>query len=280
MSAIEHASVMSPLVQYAAKGRIDLQVCPVNQKGFLDLDALDDLLTGNTRLISVMLANNEVGSIQPLSDVVVRAKTVGALVHSDIVQAVGKMPVNLEAIGADAVTVSSHKCYAPTGWGALIVKHLDDISPMVLGGSQQQMLRGGTVNVFGTVLFEKGLRYCYSELPKAVDISSFVSKHLRKLPHIEIISAPDQPNQLWNTVSLAFKGVDAHDMLIRLDLEGIAVSSGSACSTGAVEVSSVIEAMGVSSDIASSVIRMSFGYMTTQNDLDYLLNHINTPVKK
>ena len=135
---IEHPCVLSPLLQYAKQGRIDLQVCDVDQNGQIDLAHLESLLTNNTKCISVMMANNEIGTIQPIDAVVRLAQSVGALVHSDMVQAVGKIPIDLDALGVDALSLSAHKCYAPTGLGVLMVKNTQHVQPWIIGGEQQQ----------------------------------------------------------------------------------------------------------------------------------------------
>lgn len=265
-SAIEHPCVLAPLQRYASDGCIDLQLCRVLKNGQLDMAHYDELLTENTILVSVMLANNEIGSIQPLTIIADKAKAVGALVHSDIVQAAGKIPIDLDALPVDAVSLSAHKCYAPTGCGVLLVKSADRLRPLLLGGSQQQKLRAGTVHVMGLDLFSAGLQYCYDSLPDHLDVHGWAKELCERLPNIKLV-IPLDDSVLWNTVPLVIKGRLSHDAMMRLDMMGVGVGTGSACSTGAVDVSPVIEAIGVSVTDQTSVIRLSFGYPTTEQEL-------------
>ena len=270
-STIEHACVLEPLKHYSELGKIDLQLCPVDKFGFLNMDIFKSLLNDSTKLVSICFASNELGTIQPLKDVCALAKSVGAITHSDIVQAVGKLPVNLNDMLLDAASVSSHKCYAPTGFGGLMVRDSNLIKPFLLGGSQQMKLRAGTVNVLGAILFLKGLKYCYKNMDKHVDVASWV-KYFRDCSSIyTVISAPDQENVLWNTVNLVVNGKIAHDVMMKLDMHHIAVSTGSACSTGAVDVSTAISALE-RPDVTNGSVRISFGYPTTVNDLDFIVS--------
>ena len=267
VSAIEHPCVSMALMKFATQGKIDLQTCRVDHNGILDLNHFSELLNDNTALVSVMLANNEIGTIQPLMDISTLAKSVGALVHSDIVQAAGKIPIDVLDLGLDAVSLSAHKCYAPVGSGVLMVNDPDLIRPMLLGGSQQQQLRAGTVNVLGLHLFSIGLDYCYRSLPSCVDVHGWAESMCDSADHLMVpISLSDKTN-LWNTVPISVKRQLAHDVMMRLDMNGIGVSTGSACSTGAVETSPTIQALQLSKDVGDSIIRLSFGYPTTQEDL-------------
>ena len=269
MSAIEHPCVSLALERYALDGLIDLKVCRVDAQGVVDLDHMSALVTSDTVLISVILASNEIGTIQPLSAVCELAKSVGALVHSDVVQAVGKLPLDLDALGVDAVSMSAHKCYAPVGCGVLMVKDVSVVRPLFLGGAQQQGLRAGTVNVLGVHLFSLGVAYCYSMRETAVDVHGWAKELCRGSSEVELV-VPLSDMVLWNTVSLAVHGQLGHDVMMRLDMAGVMVSTGSACSTGAIDVSPVITALGRSDLDAQSVIRLSFGYPTTQNDLAFV----------
>jgi cysteine desulfurase len=274
VSAIEHPCVIEPLKRYAIEGKIDLKVCSVDKNGRVRLEELETLVTENTILVSVILAHNEVGVIQPIMEIAEMAHRVGAQLVSDCVQAVGKMPVNLDTLGIDIAIVSAHKCYAPTGCGALIIKDTNVLKPWILGGTQQQKLRGGTVHVLGVDLFAKGLEYCCQELPNAVDIAAWVKQLKEGVKNIDIIASPDQKNQLWNTVSLAVPGKLSHDLMMQCDVNGVAVATGSACATGAVSESRTLLAMGYSKEVVAGVIRLSFGYPTTQRELDAVASTI------
>ena len=269
-STIEHPCVLEPLKRYHALGRINLELCRVNSNGIIDLDHLDTLLTGDVLMVSIMYANNEIGTIQPLADVVKMAHKVGAIVHSDIVQAAGKVTFDLNALNVDAVSISSHKCYAPVGCGALLIKNTNLLRPMFLGGSQQQKLRAGTVNVLGLHLFAKGLQYCYDQLPTHLNIHDWGTNLINMNDVIEAVIPIESKTLLWNTLPVAIKNYSAHDVMMKLDLQGVAVATGSACSTGAIDVSPVMLALQLPKNLEACVIRLSFGYLTHQNELDHL----------
>lgn len=269
MSAVDHPCVSKVLSNYADHGLIDLQICRVRSNGLVDLDHFKSLLTPNTLLVSIILANNEIGTIQPLAELSRLAKGVGALVHSDIVQAAGKLPVNLHELGLDAVVLSSHKCYAPVGCGVLLVNDVSHMKPMLLGGSQQQQLRAGTVNVLGLHLFSIGLNYCYRS--SHVNVHEWAKELCQSVSGVHLPFEFNENVQLWNTVPLVVDGCLAHDVMMRLDMDGVAISTGSACSSGAIETSPIIQALGLPDHVANSVIRLSFGYPTTQSQLDFVM---------
>lgn len=266
-TVIEHPCVLQPLQYYANLGKIDLQLCSVDSNGCINLAEFNALLNSNTLFVSVMYANNEIGTIQPLQAVVKAAKAVGALVHSDIVQAAGKLEIDLDQLNLDAVTLSSHKCYAPTGCGVLMVQNKDLLKPLFLGGSQQQKLRAGTVNVMGLDLFSKGLKFCYDQLLGHLDVHQWGQSLCDDCEFVEPIIPIDSQRMLWNTLPIAILNHISHDAMMRLDLLGVAVATGSACSTGAVDVSPVIESLNLPNEQAKQVIRLSFGYPTTADDL-------------
>ncbi len=270
ISAVEHACVVSPLSVYHDQGLIDLQLCRVNRDGQIDLDHFDSLLTPDTALVSIILANNEIGTIQPLTVISEKAHAVGAIVHSDIVQAAGKFKIDLDALGIDVAVLSSHKCYAPTGCGVLLIRDSGVLKPMLFGGSQQQKLRAGTVNAMGLHLFSIGLTYCYNALSQHLDIHSWAYQMCDTYPFLSLLLPLSSTSGLWNTVPFIMADHLAHDAMMRLDMLGVAVSTGSACSTGAVETSPTIKALGVSDSIANSVVRFSFGYPSTADDLNII----------
>lgn len=268
MSAIEHPCVSKALTQYSDQGVIDLKICRVMSNGMIDLDHFQSLLTPNTLLVSLILANNEIGTIQPLAELSRLAKGVGALVHSDIVQAAGKLPVDLHALGIDVAVMSSHKCYAPVGCGVLLVNDVHLMKPMLVGGTQQQQLRAGTVNALGLHLFSIGLDYCCRS--SHVNVHEWAKQLCQSVSGLHVPIEFNERTQLWNSIPLAVEGYLAHDVMMRLDMNGVGVSTGSACSTGAIETSPVIQALRLPENVANSVIRLSFGYPTTPSQLDYI----------
>lgn len=274
ISSIEHPCVWEPLRWYDTQGMIDLQVCPVDSMGVLRMASLEALLTPNTALVSVMLANNEVGIIQPIQAIAAMAKRVGACVHSDVVQGAGKIPIHANAWGLDAITVSAHKCYAPTGYGALIIRDDSVLKPMVRGGAQQQRLRGGTVHVSGTVSLAAGLAYCANQPTAWSSIPDALAQACQAREDIVVVGSPSDQH-LPNTVSLAITNRSAESMVMQLDMMGIASAAGSACSTGAIDPSSVVQALGYPPSVAESTLRFSFGIPTTAADIVHVFNQIS-----
>lgn len=272
VSAIEHPSVLAG-GRFAAP---DVLQAPVTSDGILDLGKLHRLLsTGAPTLVSVMLANNETGAIQPISAAATIVHEAGGILHVDAVQALGRMPLNVAALGADLVTLSAHKIGGPKGVGALIVCNANLHLPpaLVRGGGQERNRRAGTENVAGIAGF--GAAVAAASIKGANEAKHM--QHLRDrleagLAAIEgvtvfSIAVPRLPN----TTLFALKGIRAETAVIALDLEGIAVSSGAACSSGKVQPSHVLAAMGVDEELARGAIRVSTGYATKEGDIDRIL---------
>ena len=256
VSAIEHPSVLEAA---KASGK-PVEIAPVTPAGVIDLDALAHLLPGPKALVSVMLANNETGVIQPLRDVVALAQAHGALVHTDAVQALGKVPVNAGLLGVDLMTLSAHKLGGPVGAGALIVRDGLVVQPLIHGGGQELRRRAGTENLcslagFAAVAEQKvtGVDVLRDRLEASLDGALVYGAAAPRLP---------------NTTCFAMPGMSAETLLMAFDLEGIGVSSGSACSSGKVAKSHVLAAMGVAREISSAAIRVSLGWNTTADDID------------
>ena len=252
-SAVEHPSLKST------------HTIPVDGDGLVDLDALDRMLAAGPRaLVSVMFANNETGVIQPVRDVVAVAQKHGALVHTDAVQAMGKVPVNFGLLGVDMMTVSGHKFGGPLGAGALIVREGLAVEPLILGGGQELRRRAGTENVaaiagFGAVAKEKS--FYFKELRDSLESG---------LEPDAVVFGRNTP-RLPNTSCFAQPGFSADTLLMNFDLDGIAISSGSACSSGKVAKSHVLAAMGVAPELASSAIRVSLGWNSKMGDVKRFL---------
>jgi cysteine desulfurase len=255
VSAIEHPSVLEAA---KAAGR-KVEIVPVTYQGVVDLDALEALLPGPRSLVSVMLANNETGVIQPLAEVARLAQAHGALVHTDAVQALGKVPVNFGILGVDMMTLSAHKLGGPVGAGALIVRDGLALEPLINGGGQELRRRAGTENLvsvagFGAVAQMKmDVKALRDRLEAALEGAVIFGKDAERLP---------------NTTCFALPGMKAETLLMAFDLEGIAVSSGSACSSGKVAKSHVLAAMGVAPEISQGAIRVSVGWNTAQEQID------------
>ena len=268
VSAIEHPAIMEAA---GATGK-HITVVPVNEDGLVDLAELERALsTGEgTSLVSIMLANNETGVVQPIAEIAQLAAQHGALVHSDAVQAVGKLPVNWLMLGVDMLSVTGHKFGGPQGAGALFVREGLDVAAQSHGGGQELRRRPGTENVAAIA----GLGAAVLEAAKLTkDYRSLRDKlesGLHRLsPDLTIFSG--NAERLPNTSCFAIDGMTADTTLIAADLEGISVSSGSACSSGKVAASPVLAAMGVTPERAGCAIRASIGWNTTEQDIDRFL---------
>ncbi len=256
VSAIEHSCVMEAA---KATGK-RLEIIPVDAQGRLDLAAFEALLvrTPNT-LVSVMLANNETGVVQDMATIAAMTRSTGALLHIDAVQAFGKIPVNFGLLCCDMLTVAAHKVGGPKGIGALIVRDGLVIQPLVFGGGQELRRRAGTENSLAIA----GFAAAASEgLVQTHELTDHLVSHLG-----DAIVFSDRVERLSNTTCFALPGLKAETALMLFDLEGIAVSSGAACSSGKVGRSHVLDAMGVAPEISSCAIRVSLGWNTTQDDV-------------
>lgn len=264
--ATEHPSVLAALPAGA-------ESLPVQANGVIDLAALESMLAGNTRqtLISVNLANNETGVIQPVAAVAALARKYGALVHTDAVQALGKIPVDIQALGVDFLTLSAHKMGGPQGVGCLVIANCVTVEPLLRGGSQEKNLRAGTYNVAGIAGFGKAVELI--DFDAAEKLSAWRDKIETAVaavaPQVKFFGQ-DAP-RLPNTTMFALAGASSETQMIALDLAGICVSNGSACSSGTVKPSHVLKAMGATDAEATSSLRVSLGWTTTEKDVDYFI---------
>ncbi|WP_108883468.1 aminotransferase class V-fold PLP-dependent enzyme [Anderseniella sp. Alg231-50] len=265
VSAIEH-----PCVLEAAKvSGLPVDVLPVDENGVVDVSALGNLLgNGDGRaLVSVMLANNETGAIQPVRDVVAVAGEHDALVHCDAVQAFGKLPVNFGLLGVDLLSVSAHKLGGPQGVGALVIRDGLPVSPLVAGGGQELRRRAGTENIAGIAGFAAAVRAAGKTESDFKGLQAKLESALASGPG-EVVVFSTGVDRLSNTVCFALTGLEADTALMAFDLDGIAVSSGSACSSGKVQASHVLKAMGASEATTKSAIRVSLGWSSTVEDVN------------
>jgi cysteine desulfurase len=269
ISAIEHSSVRAG-GRFARDAIEDL---PVDADGRLDLAALAQALTQAARpLVSVMLANNETGVIQPVAEAAALVHAAGGLLHVDAVQAAGRIPCDIGALGADLMTLSAHKIGGPKGVGALI-RASDDIhfaEPLIRGGGQERGLRAGTENVAGIAAFGAAAAaarvQAREESAAMLVLRNRLETELRAITPQAVIFGEGAP-RLPNTTLFALPGMKAETAVIAFDLEGVAVSSGAACSSGKVQPSHVLAAMGVSPALTQAAVRVSLGWETTESDL-------------
>lgn len=271
VSAIEHASVLSG-GRFPAEA---IEQIGVTRSGLLDLDRLQMLLAGGPpALVSVMLANNETGAIQPVGEAAEIVHQTGGLLHVDAIQAFGKIPFDINALGADLVTLSAHKIGGPKGVGALIMADgLLGFEPSLRGGGQELGRRAGTENLAGIAGFGAAAKAAMSMLEhdaaRLQALRSQLESGLRRIPGVIVFS--DEVPRLPNTVLFTVPGLRAETAVIGFDLAGIAVSSGSACSSGKVQPSHVLEAMGFGPDLAQGAVRLSLGWSTTSQEIDRCL---------
>ncbi len=269
-SEIEHSSILAPLAELERRGFEVVRVAP-DADGRIDPVRVGAHLDGETALVTLGLANSEVGTIQDLAPLASGCVAKGALFHIDAAQAVGRIPVDVESLGCDLMTISGHKLGAPAGIGALYVRDFARIAPVALGGPHESGMRAGTPNLLGALAFgaaaEAATNSMATESERIGSLAASLLKRLREaIPGLRVNGAI--ANKLPNTLNLTFPDVLGESMLIALDLEGVEVSMGSACAAGAVEPSHVLRAMGRSVADARSSLRISLGWNNTAAEID------------
>lgn len=268
VSAIEHPSVLE-----AMKGLLKI---PVDQNGLISPKALDDFLRANkpVSLVSIMLASNETGVIQDVSELSKIAHSHGALFHCDTVQAAGRIPIDIKALGIDFMTLSAHKIGGMQGVGALVMGLCGQTPTLLTGGGQEKSMRAGTENVAAIAGFGAAAKAAQEELDSYAKLAVLRDGMETQLCALcpDIVIHAKNVSRLPNTSFFSLKGAKAQTILMALDLDGIAVSNGSACSSGTVKPSATLKAMGASDDIASSALRVSLGWDTKKSDIDAFMN--------
>ena len=278
VSNIEHPCIAKTCLVLEKFG-IKITKIPVNQDGVININDLVESIQNNTALVSIMTVNNEIGTIQPIQEIIKICNSNKIKFHTDAVQALGKIDLNYKSNCPDSASFSAHKIYGPKGIGALFVKKGVKINPLIYGGSQEMQLRAGTENLSGIVGF--GIASKISN-----EILKIESNRLNKLTVIfkkkilatfnNAIFYGNNSDQIPGLVSLGLPGVNANDLLIKLDLDGFAVSTGSACSSGINKTSDVLKAIGLNNDLSSSVIRISIGRYTKESDLINFINSLKS----
>jgi cysteine desulfurase len=282
----EHKAVLDPLARLARRG-YDVTLLDVEQHGspkagWLDPQRIGDALRDETALVSVMLANNEIGVIQPLAEIAVFCRERGVALHCDATQAVGKIPVDVRQLGVDLMSFTAHKIYGPKGVGALYVRRTRPavrLEAQITGGGQQDGLRSGTLNVAGIVGFARALELCVEELPNEMarlvklrnELWSLLQRKIDRLelcgPVLEATSGDSLPLRLPGNLDVAFRDVDGEALLLAMG--SLAVSSGAACSSTDPGPSHVLLALGLSDDLARSTLRFGLGRFNTAADVDF-----------
>jgi len=270
VSAVEHPAVLA-VAQHLEKQGVRVTYVAVDPQARVDPDAVRAALTDETVLVSVMLANNEVGTIQPVQEIAAIARARGILVHTDAVQAAGRLPVDVQELGVDLLSISGHKIYGPKGIGALYIRRGTRIAPLLHGGHQERRRRGGTENVPGIVGMGVACRLARERLATIPDRERELRDRLeagirQQVPHVRFNGHPTE--RLPNTLNLGFNFVEGEALLMNLDFEGIAISTGSACSSGDLEPSHVLMAMQIPVEEAHGSLRFSLGKETTSEQID------------
>ena len=282
-SAIEHSAVSRTVEQMATAYGYERTILPVDRDGRVDPEDLAEALREDTTLVSVMLANNEVGTVQPIEQMAAQAHARGALFHTDAVQAAGQMTLDVRALGVDMLSLSAHKFYGPKGVGLLVVREGVELITSSSGGSHEDGRRGGTLNTPGIVGMAAALRLAC----EAVEERTAHYRRLRDqlisgvLAHVSgAVLTGHARERLPNLASFAFDGVDGSILLMHLDMKGVAASSASACKTGNPEPSGVLLAMGLPHDLAMGSLRLTVGHGTTDEDVAYAVETIAVTVDK
>ena len=285
-SAIEHSAVKN-LCEDLEKHGVSVTYLPVYEDGLVRMEDVRSAMTDDTILISIMAANNEIGTLQPVEEIgkfVKELRACGRKIwfHTDAVQAAGKVPVNVEEIGCDLLSLSAHKLYAPKGVGALYVRRGVRLHPQNIGGHQERERRGGTESVPNIVAFGKACAIAMDQMTaESADLSS-LRDHLETLVGEmipDVVFNGDRDRRLPNISNISFRSIEGEGLLINLDMQGIAVSTGSACSSGTLEPSPVIRALGRDDELARGAIRFSLGRSNTTADITRLLEILPASVE-
>ena len=281
-SAVEHHAVLHACEDLAKQG-FELTVVPVDQYGMVDPQSVREAIRPDTVLVTIMMANNEIGTIQPVAEIARICREKNVLFHSDAVQAAGALPIDVKALGVDMLSFSAHKFYGPKGVGFLYIRKGLRISNLLSGGAQENNRRGGTENVAGIVGMAKALEMAVSQM--ALHNSQLlqlrdhlISSVMQKIPHTRLNGHPRQ--RLPNNVNFSFEFIEGESILLMLDHYGFECSSGSACTSGSLDPSHVLLAIGLPHEIAHGSLRVSLGLSNTVEQIDSLAEHLVTIVDR
>ena len=277
-SAIEHHAVLHTVQQLEKEG-FRATYLPVDGQGFVDLTALAEAVTPETVLVSIMYANNEVGTVEPIAEAarIVKERNRDCVFHTDAVQAVGMLDIDVGRLGVDMLSIAGHKVYGPKGVGALYVRTRTPLQPQILGGSQERNRRAGTENVAGAVGLARAMELACGEMASRVAHYRALRDRLlteapARVPFTQITGALDPERRLANSFSCCFQFLEGEAVLMALDLAGIAASSGSACTSGSLEPSHVLTAMGISEELARGSLRVTLGKDNTPAEIGRFLD--------
>ncbi|MCL5942774.1 MAG: cysteine desulfurase NifS [Actinobacteria bacterium] len=273
-STIEHHAVLEPM-EYLEKRGYEVTRVPVDAHGLIDPESVRKAIRPDTILISIMHANNEVGTIEPIAEIGAIAREAGVLFHTDAVQSVGKIPVNVKELNVDMLSLSAHKFYGPKGVGAMYLSKRVRVTPLLHGGSQERRRRAGTLNVPGIVGLAKALQIAADQMEAEAARETALRDRLwrglqERIPHIYLNGHPTK--RLPNALNFRVEGIEGEAMILCLDMNRVGVSSGSACTTGSLEPSHVLLAMGIPAEHAHGSLRITLGRANTEQDIDYVID--------
>jgi len=269
-SSIEHDAVLEPVREFEKNG-VQVTYLPVDEHGMINPDDITKSINEQTAIVSIMFANNEVGTIQPIQEISKICNKYQIPLHTDAVQAAGKVPINVKELGVDALSISSHKINGPKGVGALFIKQGFTVAANIVGGGQENGIRSGTENVASIVGFGKACEIAKDKLSDNISHlqtlhSSMLSRIVKEIPHVKLNGHPEK--RIFSNIHLTFLGVNGEDLIIKLDEHGIAASTGSACSVHTQKASHVLKAMGFNHEQITGSLRLSFGYMNTLDEIN------------
>lgn len=282
ISAIEHHAILTS-AEWLEKNGFVVTKLPVGPNGIVDPQSLRDAIDDQTTLVSVMYVNNEVGTIQPVRELCKIAHEHGALFHTDCVQAMPYIHIDVKELGADMISMSGHKFYGPKGVGALYIRNGVKIEKLVSGGGQERSQRGGTTNTPAVVGMAKALELAVATMDEdnahiAAVCDHFVERVMKEIPYVRFNG--DMQHRVPSCANFSFEYVEGEGILMSLDIKGVAVSSGSACSSGSLDPSHVLLAMGVPVEISHGSIRFSFGKDNTMEEADYAVDVLKETIAK
>lgn len=277
-SAVEHHAVLETC-EFLEKNGFELTIVPVNEEGLISVEDVEKAIRPDTILITIMHANNEVGAIQPIAEIGKLAREKGIVFHVDAVQSFGKIPIDVRAMNVDLMTVSSHKIYGPKGVGALYIRKGVRVMPRIFGGGQEKKRRSGTENTPGIIGFGKACELAAErmeeEAAREVKLrDKLLDGILEKIDYVKLNGPRGGANRLPGNLNVSIQFIEGEALLLSLDMMGIAASSGSACTSGSLDPSHVLLAMGLSHEIAHGSLRFSFGRQNTEEDVDYVLEQL------
>ena len=281
-SKIEHPAVLETCAALEKEG-FEVTYLSVDENGFISLDELRNSIKETTILVSIMFANNEIGTIQNISEITKITKFKGVYFHTDAVQAVGNVEIDVEALGIDALSMAAHKFYGPKGIGAAYIKKTVKFTPIITGGHQEKGKRAGTENVPAIVGMGKAIELATANIQeynkKLMELRDYtIDRILNEIPYVKLNG--DRNSRLAGSVNISFKGIEGESLLLMLDMKGIEASSGSACTSGSLDPSHVLLAIGLKHEIAHGSLRLSYGECNTMEDAKYIVDSLKEIVER